>query len=423
MPAKASRVPKLRSKPSLDAASIREMLEQFQPVQSIVLRWAIAIAPWPLLVHSLFYLRSDPMFSTGEWTVAAALLLFGFLMSVIPDTFRTLWDRNMIACRPARPEQATEGQALPETGSQNPAEAEFRRFIVDFNSLLNGRGQIITGLILGLFAGAWVPLGRAFVELGAGKSGPDVLADEIRYLQASLGGYLLSMRFLLYFVLGILIGLLVWRMVATSYAIWKLGNRFDLLPQLGHPDRCGGFAPLGYLCLWSALISSVAAIYLGGWIIILGSNLGTAGSTLDRRYRTDLYVPLFSAYLAVPVVYAILSFILPVWNVHRIMAAKREAILQKLDVLGNRIDRLSREMLEQAESRSPAENEDAAKRLDLMRKTYENNKAIPVWPFNTDIMVRFVSSLTVPLLGLTHLGQPIVNTIAEFVKFLGRQAP
>jgi hypothetical protein len=357
------------------------------------------------------------MLATGEWAAAAALSLFGALMGLIPETFRTLWDRNIISFRSSISELENQNIVGSKAGIKSPAEAAFQQFIANFERLLNGRGQIITALILGVLGGAWVPVGDAIDDIHQGVNAIGVLRHQVKFLRTGLTKYLLSQDFLLYFIVGLVLGLLIWRMLATSYEIWRLGIDFDLDPQFAHPDRCGGFAPLGYLCLWSALIASVAATYLGGWIIVLRSKLGGADPLLAYG---SFYARLFYAYMAVPIAYAILSFFVPVWNVHRIMVKKREVVLEKLDQLGHGIDLLSRTMLEQAESVSPAQNEIAAKKLDLMRQTYENNKDIPVWPFNTHIIVRFVSSLIIPLLGLTHLGQPVVNTITEFVKFLSR---
>ncbi len=90
--------------------------------------------------------------------------------------------------------------------------------------------------------------------------------------------------------IAFIIGLMAWRMLVIGVQVWKLGKRFDLNPQLGHPDTCGGLEPLGNLCLWNALILALPGVFLGGWIILGPST----------KYG-DIYTSLFYKLLILPV--------------------------------------------------------------------------------------------------------------------------
>jgi hypothetical protein len=392
---------------------VREALQKFEAIDNIFLRRIIQISPWVLLLYGLWHI-SDFMFFTGTITAAIAIFLFLGLMKLIPVTFRILWERNLLGAK------SEDQRSMPLSPANTMANSEslenqYLKFIEEFDKLLNGRGQIITALVTGGLGGIWAIIFWTLYYsntkmMGLYQAFIYVLSAYFKY---GLSHFFLSPVFLVYFLAGCVLGIFIWRMLVTSYEIWKLEKLFDLTIQLGHPDHCGGLEPLGNLCLWNALIASVAGIYLGGWISILKSNIGT-----HYQAYGNTYVPLFSIYLAFPVGYSLISFFLPVWNIHQTMAAKRDLILRKLDRLGQSINELSRTILDQVETLDPAESEKISKRIEAMRVAYENYKKIPTWPFNIEILAKFSTSQIIPILSLTGLGQPILNALSALLKIV-----
>jgi hypothetical protein len=387
--------------------SVSEALKDFEGVQSRAFRWVLRWLPWIILallvIVGLIVLKlRDLMFVSGA--IAAVLSLFAFqvLMRRIPETLGAVWNRELVDVQDAADEEGG-AASLPAL------EERYAAFVADTQALLNHPGQWGTAALFVLLVGTWTFLSRSEVA---------TMTNIVRSLLYRRGftPQTVSMPIVLLLVLvigleaftGLILGLMAWRMGVLGVQVWRLGKRFMLVPQLGHPDQCGGFEPVGYLCLWNALILTIPAVYLGGWII-----LGP-----DTPYGR--FVPLFNQLLLVPVAIAVSSFTLPLWGVHREMVHQRAAVRRRLDQLSQSINHLAREMLDRADELPPDEGEKMSRKLELMRQIYQQNEHYPVWPFNVGIMVRFLSSQAVPILGLTGLGKDIVGAIGALLGFLAQ---
>jgi hypothetical protein len=329
-----------------------------------------------------YFLREPVFYYSGIATAAISLLIFQILLQRIPEAFRTLWNRNVIAGKANLHEEQPSTDAVPAD-----VEAQYQQFIDRLSLLLNDPRQIIVGIICGLSGASWI-----FYNIDTS----DLTSATTQFIHPFF-----IVQFLIGFGIGYVVGLQVWRMIIIGYQIRQLSKEFDLTLQLGHPDGCAGLAPLGNLCLWNALIVSPAGIDLGGWLIF--------GNT---SYQGLLYFLLF-----VVMVIASVSFFAPLWNVHQIMLAKRDAVRQQLDQLGESINHLTRELLDRVDELDPSESEKLAKKLDRMRQTYLDNQQISTWPFNTRTLAKFITSQLVPLLSLTGLGEPIKEVIFRLVDF------
>lgn len=395
--------------------SVTQALETFQGVQSRALRQVLRLLPWVLLagvaLDTVVFKAGDPMFNSG--IVAAALSLFAFqvLMWRIPETLGTIWSRNLIAAQPTK--DSTE-KVLNSTANPSPLEDQYRTFVDDAEGLLNHPGQWLVGVFFLLLVCTWMFLYRGIgqeVRNVMGEMGRllyryGVISESRSFPVVLLTSFVVGLEFFIAFILG----LMVWRMIVAGLQVWQLGKKFDLTPQLGHPDRCGGFEPLGDLCLWNALILTVPAVYLGGW------------ATLGPKIGWGYYTTLHSTLLLVPMTLAFLSFFLPMWGVHQVMVAKRAVVRRQLDQLSQSINQLAREMLDRADELETGEGEEMAKKLELMRQIYQQNQHYPVWPFNVGILAKFVTSQAVPLLGLTGLGGTIVDVIKALLSLIQTQA-
>jgi hypothetical protein len=369
-------------------------LGTFQSVRTRFIRSMLQILPWIILVvviiafeaSDLIFLAAPTstagifMYITGMLSVALCLLAFQILMQKIPEILATLWNRSIIESRSAPPSPAVLN--------------EYQDFCRQVEASLNHHAQWVLGLVFALLVMTWAtryPFPRSF----------------------SLVGFLVLVGLAIQFLIALIVGLMVWRMIVIGVQVWRLGSRFNLAPQLGHPDGCGGLEPLGNLCLWNALIVSIGGLFLGGWTIL--------GPSSPYASVANTYAPLFAKLLVIPMLVAAVSFFLPLWSVHLAMTARRAEVQLQLDQLGSVINGLEHEMLEKVDELQADQSEKMAKKLDVMQQVYMRGNYYPVWPFNIKTLLKFGTSQVVPLLGLTGLGEPIVKVIKALFDFLNQK--
>ena len=371
--------------PELDAA-----FRNLQPINNRWLRLALTVLPWLLVSAGIVTLAvvdlkaGTVMYVSSLIAVALALLAFQVLMRLIREMPRSLWERDVIS-------------AMTDTAVQGDGSglaAQYARYVRDFGAALNHKFQVPFATAIGLIAASWV------------------IYDSLKGVSFSTARMAWELAFA--FALGFFVGLLTWRMIITATQVFKLGRTFELQLQLGHPDRCGGLSPLGNLCLWNALILTVAGIHLGGWLIV-APNLSEPYRDLASTYH-DLYLGL----LVVPVGFAAVSFFWPMQSVHQEMLADRVRLQRQLDQIGRRINELSRRKLEEADTPGLHDTEELDKEIKAKQQTYLENQHLPVWPIDTRILAKFATSQTVPLLGLTGLGAPLLDTIGSLLSFIDK---
>lgn len=393
--------------------SVSQALRGLEAGGSPLLRGVLPVLPWLVLSMGIVgFVAKDPMHGTGMIAVAGCLFLFRWLLGRVPNTFGTLWNRSIIIAKPltARTDKAsTEGLRNAKGTQLIPSlrEEQFVNFIREFGGLFNRQTQWEVGAGLGLLGVSWRLLYMTqqgtfiFVK-------PYVDPNEKHFVDLITG----PMSLVLEYLIGFVLGLLAWRMLVIGIEVSRLRHKFDLRPQLQHPDRCGGLKPLGSLCLFNALIITIPGVYLGSWIIFAPS-IELPGV----QYRQ--YINLFSSLLLVPITLAVISFFLPLWNVHQLMVAKRAVMQQRLDHLGLRINDLASKILKQAPDLNPEDGEKMTKRLDLMRQVYEQNQHYPVWPFDLGITIKFVLLVTAQVLGLA---KPFIIAVFSFLIGLPTQS-
>lgn len=413
---------------------VQTALERFQGVNSGFLRDLLLYSPHVLLLGSAaaLLLTGDSYLMYISMIVAVALnfLIFRLLIASIPETFGVLWDQGIIGETPQSSESRS-GHFGGEDGSGNSGndlspqpelKERYAGFIQEMEKDLNsspGQYSVAIAFSIVLLARSlyefWSWLPRDFwTGLIYRAGGWDALVEGIKlhlYVYFMVYSAEEPLRFWLGITLepffGFLLGVVAWRMLVVGKRIYALNKKFDLDPRRDHPDRCGGMEPLGRLSLLNASIISVWGIFLGGWII-LGSR---------TRYGT-FYEPLYLMMLSVPLLMAVVSFIMPLWGTHTAMASKKNILGHRLNQIALNIDRLSRKRVDSAYSMAEGDL-NAGQELELLKSIYRENMEYPTWPFNYRIFVAFITSQAVPILGLTGIGTPILNMISSLMSFLG----
>ena len=415
----------------VDTACTKPTLKDFQGVKNNILRRILYLLMPCGLIAGIFLVGLWQGFNQALYayaTLIAAVILtiwfFKDMMEDIPLAMNILWSRGILA------KSRNSGEDFPLNQSSERAYREdFRGFMRDIERSLNSRtGQILFGALFSVTLlcrsiydiSMW--LGEDLSQTLLFNSGglDTCLWAAYLYINYYITAVLTlwPLRFLTGFILepliGLFLGLIAWRMLVTGWQISKMHKRFDLNPRLRDPDKCGGLEPLGNLCLHNAKIVGVWGAFLGLWII-LGVNYNI----------NSFYVPLLTKLLVLPLILALASFFLPLWRVHSSMLEKKAELGTELDQIARIIDEISRKRLnsvcnpEQIGSEGEHFSRWAAEQ-DQLQKIYEESLNFPVWPFNYQILVKFLTSQFVPILGLTGLGGPLLNVIRSLMDFLNK---
>jgi len=335
---------------------------------------AVPILTTGVLVATRFF-PADPMLASGLVAVVVGFLAFLLMTSYVPGAFSLVRLRGLV----------------PD--SHLGAYAAFER---EVGSALNSRWAVLLGAAGGIIGFARFPVAAGGIGELLGD-GPSALSDWGLIAVGDIAGETL---------IGAAAGLAIWRMIVIGVKVHQLG-RFPLRVQLGHPDRCGGFQPLGNLCLWNALVLSVPGVFLGWWII--------AGPASQYGSR---YVALHSLLASLVVVLATIAFLLPLWSIHRSMVRDATHLRDDIERHGQRIDRLTRDLVA-ARDDIPSETWEAmARDLERRQELYKANEKVPTWPIDARLATKFGTSQLVPLLGVTGMSKPIVDAVKAVSSFV-----
>lgn len=354
----------------------RDEFRPIKPIRSPALRWFLRLVPIgmvlavPLILweKSPLVVPGKEMFSTGLLAAAFALFAFQTLMEIISTIFGTLWRRGSIA---------------GTKGKQEEAASSYQQFMKEVEDRLNSKYQWIMGLAFAMLVLVWYL--------------PNLIAWG--------KGFVILLGLVVELFIAVLIGAVAWRMIFIGWQVWRLPEKYELNVQVVHPDQCGGLEPLGNLCLWNALILAMAGIFLGGWISI--------GPHTQFAAYAEAYGPLFHVLLIVPIILSFVSFFLPLWTTHLVMANKKAEIQIDLDELAKSIYTESMILLNNTNKSDFAEGDERNKRLILMRSVYSQHQKIPTWPINMNIIAKFAAAEAMPVLSFLGIANPIAKGIIE----------
>jgi hypothetical protein len=203
------------------------------------------------------------------------------------------------------------------------------------------------------------------------------------------------------------------RMVGYGRLFRKALRRPDLNLRviLGHPDGAGGLEPIGDFYLYQSLTSSLPAIFLGAWMLLI--SLGGA-SRLLTSYRP--YLDQYLWLLPLAMLFEILVFVVPMNSVHQVMKSwKEHTFLARADGLSPVIA-AAQDSLDSSDS-----EESAATRqlLTQLTERYQELQKAPTWPIDSSIRRRFTwrnLGLLIPFLGYIIGHLPFWQTVSDVLK-------
>jgi hypothetical protein len=460
---------------------VEHALAEFYPLSVPWLRWIVANFWWIQLGllgvdAALFAWLGTPglklilVLAPHVFVGFAAVLAYRSLERLRDHVLRRLWQRGVLKPRSLRLDpmrrESREGprwglRARPAMRSfainmrEDPPDEQYAAFVRRFHRRLNG--WRVASVVGGSFAVAFYAF---YVALGY-RWGFPLIGLARAPASKHLVRLLLVPDLFVQAALAFVVGVVAWRLVVVAWELWHLAGDFDFELQLQHPDKSAGLGPLGDICFSVAAVWGVAAIYPTAWLLILtlGSVEGTGFFSLAHlsfkgegalncvvalqgklaqippecpptlAQAKDLQVDITQAILhgltfyvggalILTFVFAVLTFYVPLYFVHRGMERQRPQFFPALDRLGRRIGELTRELASgratpaapgalvpsgasAAASSSKAAEDPVSSELTAAREAYEARQTVPAWPFDAKVLAKFFGSTVIPLSGLT----------------------
>jgi len=179
------------------------------------------------------------------------------------------------------------------------------------------------------------------------------------------------------------VGIIVWKLVATSLIVRSIPDKFKIVVTFGHPDSAGGLLPIGKLSL-AMLYVTVMPTILSACILI-----APFFSTPILRLFSANTVLLFGlgpVILFAGLIGSIFA-LLPIFSFHRVMEAYKLEMIKTLEQISSKIVALKKKFLIQEQSNSPENLENILNELNALETFYKANENINTWPINRQILV------------------------------------
>jgi hypothetical protein len=178
---------------------------------------------------------------------------------------------------------------------------------------------------------------------------------------------------------------LLTRGVIVIYWLNKLFKQYDIDVRVLHPDNAGGLAPLGK---FSAAIGYVIAIYaISGVIGSISESIITSQSYFEVIKQPFVLLAYLFYCVMAPVV-----FFAPLSVAHLAMKrAKDDFITQVSDQFEIEMSKIPLLLSSDAD-----ELKKGLYKIEELQKLHSIASKFPVWPFNSDNLIRFLSSVISP---------------------------
>ena len=381
---------KRRSRTESDAVSAA--FQEFQPLAHPILRLVSPSLPIvALAMLDIGLWRNDQMYASGMACVAIEMIIFQVLLERLPETFHTLWIEDVIEHRVAvaiADGQLAQGMERSEYVSPaKQGEARMILFMGRLEKRLNGHAQWVSGGLI-----CTIPLIWRWITYNNNHKFLTVCPFDYLVKNLIVARAIGLMALAGESVIAIFVGLLLWRLLVIGVTISNSCRELGLIPRPRHPDRCGGFKPLGHLCLIMAFVHTIPGVFLAMWVLF-------PTIAVVAKYH-GWYTTLFEPLLIGSIVGAIVNFILPLWNVHKVIVRESNLRRQDLDRLGQRISDLEVNILKRSGEGTGDDCEKMQKSVDFLRSVYEDNQRLPTWPCDVRTTTAFLLSQAIPAITL-----------------------
>jgi hypothetical protein len=380
------------------------------PLDQLLFKYGPTLIMSQILVSMLIFLiSSNPLgprytfswFEMNFYLFAMLVLTVGVYVTrdffrKIPRTFIELLKRN----------------ALKEIKSSKLVSQQFNLFLIDFENKLNYRVPLAMSSIIEIVILVALQKSELFPIMSLPKNYPLtvlVLNFLTIFLPMTTAGYMISVT--------------AWKCFATGYFVNRFSNIFKISVQPSHPDKAGGLKPLGDLIFSMALILIVTSLALS--ILTIANQINNSiYKLLIDTYSAHLQIQapyyLYSTEwlskfsLGIAIFLSLVAFILPIVSTHGSMQKEKNDLLSSLTKVGNKIAELEKQA-QKVDIDYKKRNEMLAE-ITSLSKVYELAYKAPVWPFDRDILIKFLTPQVISLLSLLGVVQPLVDAISSWTK-------
>jgi hypothetical protein len=297
-------------------------------------------------------------------------------------------------------------RALDRVLADEAATGRLVRFFDDFESRLNGPRRLWLGLPLAALGVLFFLSSNHLQYVLDTLLGSDDLATK-----ATISLFNLVALFLPGAAVGYVAGIGVWKSIITSLYVSRFSREFDLAVRPSHPDSAGGLKPLGDLIFSIALILIIASLALSALTI----GAGLVGFAVTASYARFA--------LAAVIALTLVAFILPLNSAHARMVAARERHHALLTDITGRIDELERSLQTGVPAMTHAQRQEVMAEIDSLTTLYKRTQRAPTWPFDREIVVKFVTPQLFSLFSLMGIAEPIVGAIQALLRAINAPLP
>jgi hypothetical protein len=177
--------------------------------------------------------------------------------------------------------------------------------------------------------------------------------------------------------------------------------QLQLQVRPGHLDGAAGLKPVGDLYFFQALLTSLPAVFLAAWWVLIPLWPGGRYATWREPYLV---------LLAPAIVFEVLAFLVPMWSFHTLMARQKSDLLQEADDLSARLDLTLAWLREPSGPQPPGVPAD---QLASLTQMYWNIERMPTWPVDVKTWRRFI-------VNNLAIGLPLMSRAVGADRLLGR---
>jgi hypothetical protein len=200
---------------------------------------------------------------------------------------------------------------------------------------------------------------------------PVVTSYDIRFFPLSGIVFYAAALFMAYLIIPAL-----YKGLVIVFLPRKLHKTFSIKARHLHPDESGGLKSIGDLCIRFDYIFLIGAV---SSVLFLFQSEGS---------ESEIYFFTFTVYAFLVMFF----FFYPLWPLHTVMKSQKFELLK---TLSEKLDPIYDEIQEKEDI--SIENTKKIEKLDRM---YERARNMSVWPFNTGGLIRFLTTVFIPLLGI-----------------------
>lgn len=205
-------------------------------------------------------------------------------------------------------------------------------------------------------------------------------------LWETTGNFVLWYTIVFWGLFFFLITLGAFRILLIIYSLNLFFKKFKIFIKVLHPDGAGGLSPLGEF--------SIKLAYLIAALGIATVSLNISNSyILNANYSGFQITPYAIFLLFVYLLSAPIIFFAPIGTARAVMlTAKQDFIIKIADQFDFEINKIMVRL-----SDKPDELKNAFEKTEQLQKIYNIARSFPVWPFNSENILRFFSVISSPI--------------------------